>query len=71
MWDTAGQERFHSLGVAFYRGTDGCMIVYDLTNTKSFENLDWWIDGFLDQVYYEFIIILKKRIKLTFFFAMQ
>jgi len=40
IWDTAGQERFQSLGVAFYRGADACVLVYDLTHVKSFENLD-------------------------------
>ena len=28
LWDTAGQERFQSLGVAFYRGADCCVLVY-------------------------------------------
>jgi Ras-related protein Rab-7A len=28
IWDTAGQERFQSLGVAFYRGADCCVLVY-------------------------------------------
>ncbi|CAI0423086.1 unnamed protein product [Linum tenue] len=30
IWDTAGQERFQSLGVAFYRGADCCVLVYDV-----------------------------------------
>ncbi|GFP93325.1 RAS-related protein rab7 [Phtheirospermum japonicum] len=30
IWDTAGQERFQSLGVAFYRGADCCILVYDV-----------------------------------------
>lgn len=33
-WDTAGQEQFKSLGGAFYRGSDCCVIVYDMTNKK-------------------------------------
>merc|ERR1711988_1199237 len=37
IWDTAGQERFQSLGVAFYRGADACILVFDLTSKKSFE----------------------------------
>lgn len=49
VWDTAGQERFQSLGVAFYRGADCCVLVYDVTNTKSFENLQNWRDEFLIQ----------------------
>eukprot|EP00803_Ostreobium_quekettii_P006911 evm.model.scf_4446.1 EVM.evm.TU.scf_4446.1 scf_4446:960-2995(-) len=49
IWDTAGQERFQSLGVAFYRGADCCVIVYDVNNNKSFDNLDHWKDEFLVQ----------------------
>lgn len=49
IWDTAGQERFQSLGVAFYRGADCCVIVYDVNSNKSFENLDHWKDEFLLQ----------------------
>ncbi|KAM3580199.1 Ypt/Rab-type GTPase Rab7 [Umbelopsis sp. WA50703] len=49
IWDTAGQERFQSLGVAFYRGADCCVLVYDVNNTKSFESLSNWHDEFLVQ----------------------
>jgi Ras-related protein Rab-7A len=45
----AGLERFQSLGVAFYRGADACILVYDVTNPKSFENLDGWKEEFLFQ----------------------
>jgi len=49
IWDTAGQERFQSLGVAFYRGADCCVLVYDVNNAKSFETLSSWMDEFLVQ----------------------
>lgn len=49
LWDTAGQERFQSLGVAFYRGADCCVLVYDVNNAKSFDTLDSWRDEFLIQ----------------------
>jgi len=49
IWDTAGQERFQSLGVAFYRGADCCVLVFDVNNVKSFETLDSWRDEFLIQ----------------------
>lgn len=49
LWDTAGQERFQSLGVAFYRGADCCVLVYDVNNSKSFDALDSWRDEFLIQ----------------------
>lgn len=42
IWDTAGQERFHSLGNAFYRGADALMLVYDVTDRRTFNNLQNW-----------------------------
>ena len=50
IWDTAGQERFQSLGVGFYRGADACLLVYDVTDPHSLDNLDHWRKEFLDQV---------------------
>ncbi|KFK32858.1 hypothetical protein AALP_AA6G296000 [Arabis alpina] len=49
IWDTAGQERFQSLGSAFYRGADCCVLVYDVNNLKSFETLNNWHMEFLKQ----------------------
>lgn len=49
IWDTAGQERFQSLGVAFYRGADSCVLVYDITDQKSFNSLELWMDEFIAQ----------------------
>ena len=47
IWDTAGQERFQSLGKAFYRGADACVLMYDITDSKSFESLGVWYDEFI------------------------
>ena len=44
IWDTAGEIRFHSVGAAFYRGTDACILVYDITSHESFERLQMWQD---------------------------
>merc|ERR1712086_666808 len=49
IWDTAGQERFQSLGVAFYRGADCCVLVFDVNRQITFETLDHWKDEFLIQ----------------------
>lgn len=43
VWDTAGQERFRTITTAYYRGAMGIMLVYDVSNTKSFENISNWI----------------------------
>ncbi|CAI9109195.1 OLC1v1008970C1 [Oldenlandia corymbosa var. corymbosa] len=49
IWDTAGQERFHSLGAAFYRGADCCVLVFDVNLLRSFETLQNWHEEFLKQ----------------------
>ncbi|KAG8180493.1 hypothetical protein JTE90_007451 [Oedothorax gibbosus] len=43
IWDTAGQERFRTITTAYYRGAMGIMLVYDVTNERSFENIKNWI----------------------------
>ncbi|KAA8522566.1 hypothetical protein F0562_013073 [Nyssa sinensis] len=58
IWDTAGQERFQSLGVAFYRGADCCVLVYDVNVMRSFDTLDNWHGEFLQQVGDIFSILL-------------
>ena len=37
--DTGGQERFRALGHQYYRGADGCLLVYDITNRNSFDEI--------------------------------
>ena len=51
--------RFQSLGVAFYRGADCCVLTYDVTAPNTFKSLDSWRDEFLIQVtsYYIEIVI--------------
>nr|KAJ0220181.1 hypothetical protein LSAT_V11C200065040 [Lactuca sativa] len=49
IWDTAGQERFQSLGVAFSRGADCCVLVHDVNVMKSFDSLNNWKEEFLIQ----------------------
>lgn len=43
IWDTAGQERFRTITTAYYRGAMGIMLVYDVTNEKSFQNISSWV----------------------------
>jgi len=49
IWDTAGQERFQSLGNAFYRGADACVLVFDITSSASFAKIEEWKSNFLEQ----------------------
>jgi len=43
VWDTAGQERFRTLTSSYYRGAQGVVLVYDVTQRDSFENLEQWL----------------------------
>lgn len=44
IWDTAGQERFKTVSSTYYRGSHGIIIVFDLTNKESFNNIKYWIN---------------------------
>lgn len=50
VWDTAGQEKYRSLGVAYYRGADACMLVFDLADKTTFKDLDKWVEAFFSQL---------------------
>ena len=43
IWDTAGQERFQTITANYYRRAMGIMVVYDITNTASFDNIAKWL----------------------------
>jgi Ras-related protein Rab-11A len=44
IWDTAGQERYKSITSAYYKGTKGAFIVYDISRKATFENVDKWVE---------------------------
>ena len=43
IWDTAGQERFKNITASYYRGGNGVLVVYDITERESFDNLTSWL----------------------------
>ena len=43
IWDTAGQERFRALAANYYRGAQGVILVYDVNERRTFENLATWL----------------------------
>ena len=44
VWDTAGQERYRSITSSYYKGANGAIIVYDLTDEESFKNVESWMN---------------------------
>jgi len=43
IWDTAGQERFKNISSSYYRGAQGVVLVYDITERRTFNNLARWL----------------------------
>ncbi|UJR35737.1 hypothetical protein I4U23_028487 [Adineta vaga] len=44
VWDTAGQERFKTVIPQFYRGSEGALVVFDLTKPNTFEHVSTWVE---------------------------
>ena len=63
IWDTAGQERFRTITAAYFRGADGVILVYDVTNTRSLKRISEWNDLCLKSVpeLYDKILVGNKK----------
>ena len=66
LWDTAGAERYNSMGSNFYRNSEACILVFDLTTVETFQNVETWRNEFLntlnppDADTYPFILLGNK-----------
>ena len=47
IWDTAGQERFRNITTQYYKGADGIVLVYDVTDEASYEKIREWMEQIL------------------------
>jgi len=65
IWDTGGQERFSKIRPLYYRGALGCLVVFDVTNKVSFENLEMWFQEVKDNCIKIPIILVGNKIDLT------
>ena len=48
--DTAGEERFRAITKNYYKGSDGILLLYDVTNKESFKNVESWIESIQDSL---------------------
>lgn len=55
IWDTAGQERFHTLTKAYYRNSMGVIIMFSINDIISFNNVNKWVSGFVEDKNYKII----------------
>ena len=62
IFDTAGQEKYRAITRNYIKGSDGVVLVYDITNKQSFEHVETWLDSILeilsDWNYSNYLIIL-------------
>lgn len=58
IWDTAGQERYRAITSHYYRGAVGALLVYDITDYSSFENVVTWLWELREYADHDIIIVL-------------
>ena len=58
IWDTAGQERFRSLALNYLNNSHGIILIYDITNTQSFENVKTWVNQIREEASSNVIIYI-------------
>ena len=58
LWDTAGQDRFRSITRNLYKGAAGIILIYDVTNRKTFESIKNWVESIRAEVSNKVVIVL-------------
>ena len=62
LWDTSGQERFRSIVPMYYRGASAILLVFDISNRKSFTNIkDYWADQIKNENSFIIYLIGNKK----------
>ena len=58
IWDTAGQDRFRAITKNYYKGANGIILIYDVTNVQTFENVKNWISQIKEEANPNVVIYL-------------
>jgi small GTP-binding protein len=58
LWDTGGQERYKSITSAYYKGASGAIIVYDVTSSTTFNNVEKWLQEIKERASRDIKIIM-------------
>lgn len=58
IWDTAGQDRFRSITQSYYKGSHGILLIYDVENESSFQNIKQWVIQIREYSPKEVILVL-------------
>ncbi|XP_067390208.1 ras-related protein Rab-26 isoform X2 [Emydura macquarii macquarii] len=67
IWDTAGQERFRNVTHAYYRDAHALLLLYDVTNRASFDNIQAWLTEIHEYAQQDVVLMLlgNKPLKTT------
>ena len=58
IWDTAGQDRFRAITKNYYKGSHGIVLIYDVTNVQTFENVKQWVSQIREEASANVIIYI-------------
>ena len=58
IWDTAGQERYKAFSSAYFSGSHGAIIAYDVTNLESFNNVKQWVEELKNHLDFSKIVVM-------------
>lgn len=58
LWDTAGQERFRTITSSYYRNANGILLVFDVTDLDSFNDLKGWINEIRSNISSKIVIYI-------------
>ena len=58
LWDTAGQDKFRAITRNYYKGASGIILIFDVTNIKSYENIKKWINEIKEEISEKVSIVL-------------
>ena len=58
LWDTAGQDKFRAITRNYYKGASGIILIFDVTNVKTYENIKKWINEIKEEISEKVAIVL-------------
>ena len=61
IWDTAGQDRFRSITKNYYKGSHGIILIYDVTNLQTFENVKNWVSQIREEAANNVVIYIAAN----------
>ena len=61
IWDTAGQDRFRAITKNYYKGSHGIILIYDVTNLQTFENVKNWVNQIREEASTKVVIYIAAN----------